>query len=145
MTDNLPKLSGGQPLEYLETITRRDFDLELFADQIESGFMVSAPRDLEASILKKAAGPDVQLEVKTRELSRKAQLLFYSFKVGTAVLGALLLLSVAPKLTEPSPLPPGYRHEMRMQETGHKIREQSKRINGFFQQFSNDFFQNGGI
>lgn len=145
MTDKLPKLNDKQPLEYLEAMTKRDFDLELFADQIESEYGISAPRDLKASILKEAARPEIQLEVKTRELSRKAQLFFYTLKVGTAVAGALLLLSITPKLTASPPLPPGSRQEMRLQDPGRKIREHSKKITGFFQQFSNDIFQNGGI
>lgn len=144
MTDNLPKLNQSQPLEYLEAITKRDFDLELLADQIEAGCMVPAPRDLKASILKEAARPEVQLEIKTRELSRRVQLLLYSLKVGTAVAGALFLLSVAPKLGAMDPALMDYRRESLIQEPNRKIREHSEKISGFFQQFSNDIFQNGG-
>lgn len=144
MTDNLLKLNQAQPLECLEAMTKRDFDLELLADQIEAGCMVPAPRDLKASILREAARPEVQLEIKTRELSRKVQLLLYSLKVGTAVAGALFLLSVAPRLGAVDPALVGYRQESCVPDPQKTIREQSKKIDGFFRQFSNDIFQNGG-
>lgn len=144
MTDNLLKLNQAQPLENLEAMTKRDFDLELLADQIEAACMVPAPRDLKASILREAARPEVQLEIKTREFSRRVQLFVYSLKVGTAVAGALFLLSVAPRLGAIDPALMGYRQESLMQEPTRTIREQSKKIDGFFRQFSNDIFQNGG-
>lgn len=144
MTDKFPVAKEQQSLEYLESITKRDFDLELFADQIESSYMISAPMDLKASILKEAARPEVQLEIKTRKLSRKAQLFYYSLKVGTAVAGALFLLSIAPRLGAVNPALQSYRQEMQMQEPARKIRERSRKITGMFEQISNDIFQSGG-
>ncbi len=73
-----------QSIKELQSITDSDFKLELFADRIEADFMVPAPRDFKESVMKAALRPEVQIEKKTRELSRKAQLLLYSLKVGTA-------------------------------------------------------------
>ena len=65
-----------QSIKELQSITDSDFKLELFADRIEADFMVPAPRDFKESVMKAALRPEVQIEKKTRELSRKAQLPF---------------------------------------------------------------------
>jgi hypothetical protein len=54
--------------------------------------MITAPRDLKDNILKATKRPEVQLAIKAKETSKRMQLFLYSLKVGTATIGALLLL-----------------------------------------------------
>ncbi|MDF2941496.1 MAG: hypothetical protein K0S01_354 [Herbinix sp.] len=57
-----------------------------------AGEMITAPRDLKDNILKATKRPEIQLAIKAKETSKRMQLFLYSLKVGTATIGALLLL-----------------------------------------------------
>lgn len=54
--------------------------------------IIPAPRDMKENILKATKRPEVQLAIKSREASKQLQLFIYSLKVGTAAVGAILLL-----------------------------------------------------
>ena len=77
-------------LETLEEIADSDQLMDAFADETERYYFIPAPNGF--SVLKKSRSLDVQVTVKTRQASRKLQLLRYSLQVGTAVAGALFLL-----------------------------------------------------
>jgi hypothetical protein len=62
--------------------------------------IIPAPRDMKDNILKATKRPDVQLAKKARETSKQMQLFLYSLKVGTATIGALLLLLLTINMTE---------------------------------------------
>ncbi len=65
------------------------------ADRLEaylSEVMLPAPRDLKDNILTATRRPEVQLAIKARETSKRMQLFFYSLKVTTATVAALLML-----------------------------------------------------
>lgn len=54
--------------------------------------LIPAPRDMKENILKATKRPDIQIAVKSREVSKRIQLLLYSLKVGTAAIAAIALL-----------------------------------------------------
>jgi len=54
--------------------------------------LIQTPRDMKDNILRKTRRPEVQLPIKVKETSKGLQLFFYSLKVSTATIGALLLL-----------------------------------------------------
>lgn len=70
------------------------------ADYIEREALLPAPRHLEASILEKSRSHTVQLIADAGHLSRNMQMLFYSLKVGTAVLCSVSLLFLASALNQ---------------------------------------------
>ncbi|HKL79921.1 MAG TPA: hypothetical protein VJ888_05740 [Mobilitalea sp.] len=77
--------------ELLAHICSCDFCSGLFAESFTND-MVSAPPDMKENLLKAVKKPEIQIVQKAREASKQIQLLLYSLKVGTAALGALLLL-----------------------------------------------------
>jgi hypothetical protein len=54
--------------------------------------LLPAPRDMKENILKATRRPEVQIAIKSREASKRLQLLLYSLKVGTAAVAAIALL-----------------------------------------------------
>ena len=54
--------------------------------------LIPAPRDMKENILKATRRPEVQIAIKSREASKRIQLLLYSLKVGTAAVAAIALL-----------------------------------------------------
>jgi hypothetical protein len=54
--------------------------------------IIPAPRDMKENILKATKRPEVQIAIKSREASKRIQLLLYSLKVGTAAVAAIALL-----------------------------------------------------
>ncbi len=54
--------------------------------------IIPAPRNMKENILKATKRPEVQIAVKSREASKRIQLLLYSLKVGTAAVAAIALL-----------------------------------------------------
>ena len=54
--------------------------------------IIPAPRDMKENILKAIKRPEVQIAIKSREASKRIQLLLYSLKVGTAAAAAIALL-----------------------------------------------------
>ncbi|MDF2905497.1 MAG: hypothetical protein K0R34_818 [Herbinix sp.] len=54
--------------------------------------IIPAPRDMKENILKATKRPEIQIAIKSREASKRIQLLLYSLKVGTAAVAAIALL-----------------------------------------------------
>ncbi len=54
--------------------------------------IIPAPRDMKENILKATKRPEIQIAIKSREASKRIQLLLYSLKVGTAAIAAIALL-----------------------------------------------------
>lgn len=77
--------------KFLEHICSCDYCSEQMAT-LMTGEMLSAPRDMKENILNATRRPEVQFAIKAKETSKRMQLLIYSLKVGTATVGALLLL-----------------------------------------------------
>ncbi|HKL99861.1 MAG TPA: hypothetical protein VJZ06_08140 [Mobilitalea sp.] len=77
--------------EFLTHICSCDFCSGLFAESFTKD-MVSAPPDMKENILNAVKSPRIQIVQKAKDASKQMQLLLYSLKVGTATLGALLLL-----------------------------------------------------
>jgi len=77
--------------KFLEHICSCNFCSDQLA-AIMAGEMITAPRDLKDNILKATKRPEVQLAIKAKETSKRMQLFLYSLKVGTATIGALILL-----------------------------------------------------
>ena len=77
--------------KFLEHICSCNFCSDQLAT-IMAEEMITAPRDLKDNILKATKRPEVQLVIKAKETSKRMQLFLYSLKVGTATIGALLLL-----------------------------------------------------
>lgn len=82
--------------EDLEQIENDDLAAEEFARRVEQDFLITAPRDLKESVIKRCSQPDVQLSVGARALSRRTRLLLYSLKVGAAVAFSVLMLALLP-------------------------------------------------
>lgn len=64
--------------------------------------IIPAPKDLKENILRATKRPEVQLALKVSETSKRMQLFIYSLKVGTATVGALLLLLFTMNLNDSS-------------------------------------------
>lgn len=77
--------------EFLEHICSCDFCSEILANSMED-YIIPAPRDMKANILKTVNRPDIKIKTKTKEYSKQVQLWLYGLKVGMATIGALLLL-----------------------------------------------------
>lgn len=63
-----------------------------YLSQVMTKDLITAPRHMKDNILKAIKRPEVQIEVKARESSKRMQLFVYSLKVVTATIGALILL-----------------------------------------------------
>ncbi len=57
--------------------------------------IIPAPRDMKENILKATKRPEIQIAIKSREASKRIQLLLYSLKVGTAAIAAIALLIIS--------------------------------------------------
>lgn len=77
--------------KFLEHIGTCDYCADRFA-LLMAEETIRAPRDMKANILKAIRRPEVQIEIKARETSKRMQLFLYSLKVCTATVCALLLL-----------------------------------------------------
>lgn len=93
-------MSSQDRIKFLEHIGSCDFCAEKLADCLSEEIIV-APRDMKDNILRATKRPEVQLVTKARETSKRVQLLWYSLKVGTATVGALLLLLLVMNFSEP--------------------------------------------
>lgn len=85
------ELNPTDTLTLMEHISSCDFCANQFI-HIMSEEMITAPKDLKRSILEEVKRPEIQITMKAKETSKKLQLLFYSIKVGGAMLGALIFL-----------------------------------------------------
>ena len=54
--------------------------------------IIPAPRAMKENILKASKRAEIQIAIKSREASKRIQLLLYSLKVGTAAVAAIALL-----------------------------------------------------
>lgn len=76
---------------FLEHIAGCNYCSEQFAESMATN-LITAPIDFKDNTLKATKRPEVQLTVKVKETSKRMQLFLYSLKVGTATIGALILL-----------------------------------------------------
>jgi len=90
--------------KFLEHICSCDYCSEQLAT-LMNGEMISAPRDMKENILKATKRPEIQFAIKAKETSKRMQLLIYSLKVGTATVGALLLLLLTINFTDFTAIP----------------------------------------
>jgi hypothetical protein len=84
--------------KFLEHICSCNYCSEQLAS-IMSGELLSAPRNMKENILKATKRPEIQLAIKAEQASKQMQLFLYSLKVGTATVGALLLLLLTMNLS----------------------------------------------
>ena len=92
-------MSPKDRMEFLEHIGTCNHCSDQFATMV-SEEIIPAPRDLKENILKASKRPEVLLAVKAKETSKRMQLFLYSLKVGTATIGALLLLLLSMNFTD---------------------------------------------
>ncbi len=122
-------------LESLEEIAESDDFLNAFADETERYYSVCAPMGFSQDILKKSRNLDVQVAVKTRQVSRKLQLFAYTLKVGAAVAGALFLLFSLPSLTDP-----GSQTRISGRRIESQVSDNTQKISDSILNFSYDIF-----
>ena len=84
---------------FLEHISSCNYCSDQFVAMM-SYEIISAPRDMKTNILKATMKPEVQIAVKVKETTKRMQLFLYSLKVGTATLGALILLALTMNFTD---------------------------------------------
>lgn len=105
----LDKMNSQQKHNFLEHICSCDYCSTLLVQRIESE-LIAAPVDLKENILKATKRPELALIGKAKEASKRMQFFLYSLKVGTAAVGALIvLLAMSSQKTLPnthSPLEP---------------------------------------
>ena len=65
--------------------------------QVEAEGLISAPVHMKQEILERSRSLDYQLRVQTRQIPKKLQFLYYSLKVGAAVVMALFLVMMVPR------------------------------------------------
>ncbi len=75
----------------------QDAYVEEMIRRAEAGGLIRAPKHMKQDILKRVERPEYQIALRTREFSKNVQLLFYSLKVGAAVVMALFLLFMVPR------------------------------------------------
>jgi hypothetical protein len=85
------KMNSEDKVTFLEHICSCDYCSELLAQSMEPE-LIAAPVDLKANLINTIKRPDVLLTKKVKEASARMQFLLYSLKVGTAAVGALILL-----------------------------------------------------
>lgn len=127
------------------------------SDQLAShmnGQLMEAPRRMKETLLAKAQSPEVQLVVKSKEVSKKIELLWYSLKVGAATVGALLLLATTIQfgnLGENTWEPPiKQEHEIPVEEEQDtdlsftsKLRDNADKLSNQMQNFTNNILKGG--
>lgn len=100
-----------------EQWNRQELDarMEQVIREVEAEGLLHAPVHMKQEILERSRRVDYQLAATGREVSRQMQLLFYSLKVGAAVVTALFLLFMVPReLPKAEPVSP--REAARQQE-----------------------------
>ena len=65
--------------------------------QVEAEGLIPAPAHMKQEILERSRSLDYQIRVQTRQIPKKLQFLYYSLKVGAAVVMALFLVMMVPK------------------------------------------------
>ena len=65
--------------------------------QVEAEGLIPAPVHMKQEILERSRSLDYQIRVQTRQIPKKLQFLYYSLKVGAAVVMALFLVMMVPR------------------------------------------------
>lgn len=87
-TDRINEKMSEQELDaYTERLIR----------QVEAQGLIPAPVHMKQEILERSRSLDYQLRVQTRQIPKKLQFLYYSLKVGAAVVMALFLVFMVPR------------------------------------------------
>ncbi len=94
------KLNPDDTLEFLAHISSCNHCADRL-DTYLSAATLPAPRDFKEKVLTATRRPEVKLAMKARESSKKMQLLFYSLKVGTATIAALIMLILTMNAASP--------------------------------------------
>ncbi|MGI6069750.1 MAG: hypothetical protein ACOYBE_04905 [Blautia sp.] len=130
-------------LDFLEHIGTCNYCAERLAHQLETEGLLCAPKDFKENVIAQTKSLRTQTELAIHKTSAKMQLLFYSLRVGAAILGALVILflsSAALSLHSgqmPStdlPKPPTQRQENF--SFSKKLDEGSRYLNEILQDFS---------
>ena len=83
------------------TQDKENRELEAFAEnlmrQVEAEGLLLAPVHMKQEILERSRRIDMQLKAETNQASKKVQLLFYSLKIGAAMVTALFLIFAIPR------------------------------------------------
>lgn len=87
--------------EELAHLSSCRFCRQQIALQAEEQELLTAPARMKSEILSQLNRPEVQIIAKSNRISKKLELLYFSLRVGIAVLCSLALLSFAPAFPEP--------------------------------------------
>lgn len=85
------QMNRNETEEFLKHISSCDFCADQFAT-LMSEDIIMAPRDMKENLIRATRRPEVQIARRANETTKKMQLFWYSVKVGTATVCALLLL-----------------------------------------------------
>lgn len=98
MEHHIEKLRFKESLteEEISHISSCRFCREELTGHVEQYEMLTAPKNLKASILEQSKHLDVQLIAGTNQISKRLQLFYFSLKVSAAILCMLSMLTVAP-------------------------------------------------
>ncbi len=80
--------------QFLEHTSSCEFCAGRLAECMENEILY-APVNFKENLMKASRRPDIQLKIKAGETSKRMQLFLYSLKVGTATIGALVILMLA--------------------------------------------------
>jgi hypothetical protein len=100
------KMTAQEKLNFLTHISSCDFCAELFATSVEQE-LIDAPVDMKSNLFNAVGRPNMQITQKFKATSKRIQLFWYSLKVGTAAIGALLLLLLFMNCSPVRPVPDG--------------------------------------
>ena len=83
----------------IENLSEQELDAytEQLIRQAEDEGLIPAPAHMKQEILYRSRSMEYQLLEQTRQIPKKLQFLYYSLKVGAAVVMALFLVMMAPK------------------------------------------------
>lgn len=79
-------------LRFLEHIGTCNYCADQLAHKVETDGLLKAPPDFKESVMAQTKSVRLQTELAIHKTSAKMQLLFYSLRVGGAILGALVIL-----------------------------------------------------
>lgn len=120
-----------QKIFSLEEMASKEEEAERFADYLERCGLLHAPKNLKSSILEQSLRPGMVLEVKTRQLSKRAELFFYGLKVGFAVACCVFAIAAIPPLGTSRPSLPVLERPVFPVEAYEKLQEWNGKIDRF--------------
>ena len=138
-------------LDFLEHISRCNYCADKMASQIEADGLLQAPKDFKASVLRETQNLRSQTELMIHKTSAKMQLLFYSLRVGGAMVGALVILFLSGIVLSLNPgdsAASNLQQEPPAQEQfsiSRKLGEGSTYINQILKDFSNQIIHMEGV